>query len=88
MAFRSGRGWIFSRPARGRFSIGGGVITLETNLEDLMNKPGVISWFIQHGVSPFSCYGTFPGTLGKLLEIKHVPNVDAFLRGLNAFLDA
>jgi hypothetical protein len=63
------------------------VITQETELEDLVKQPGVISWFIQHGVSPFSCYGTFPGTLGRLLEIKHVQNVDAFLQGLNDFLD-
>jgi hypothetical protein len=64
------------------------VITQETELEDLMKRPGIISWFIQHGVSPFSCYGTFPGTLGRLLEIKHVSDVEAFIRELNGFLDA
>ena len=64
------------------------MITQESELEDLMKKPGIISWFIQHGVSPFSCYGTFPGTLGKLLEIKHVSHVQAFIRELNDFLNS
>lgn len=62
------------------------MITRETQVEDLMKNPGVISWFIQHGISPFSCYGAFPDTVGRLLEIKRVPDVDAFLQELSDFL--
>ncbi len=62
------------------------MITRETQVEDLMKIPGIISWFIQHGISPFSCYGAFPDTVGRLLEIKRVQDVDVFLEELNDFL--
>ncbi len=48
--------------------------------------PGIVSWFILHGVSPFSCYGAFPDTLGRLLELKQVPDANAFIQELNDFL--
>ncbi|AFV12357.1 hypothetical protein Tph_c21640 [Thermacetogenium phaeum DSM 12270] len=48
--------------------------------------PEVISYFIEQGINPIFCVGAFPGCLGKLLEIKGVPNPDAFIRGLNDYL--
>jgi hypothetical protein len=53
-----------------------------------MGIPGIIAWFIQHRVSPFSCFGAFPDTLGRLLDIKAVPDKDRFLQELNDFLAA
>lgn len=64
------------------------MITRETQVEELLKVPGVVSWFIQHGVSPFSCYGAFPDTVGRLLELKRVPDIEAFIRELNGFLQA
>ncbi|HNX30528.1 MAG TPA: hypothetical protein PKM35_02905 [Holophaga sp.] len=63
------------------------MVTRETQVEELLRTPGLIAWFIQRGVSPFSCYGAFPDTLGRLLELKRVPDPDAFIRELNVFLD-
>lgn len=52
-------------------------------MEALLDVPGVIAWFVQHGVSPFSCSGAFPGTLERLLEAKGVGDIDAFIRELD-----
>ncbi len=62
------------------------MITRETQMEDLLKTQGVITWFIQRGVSPFSCYGAFPDTLERLLELKGVQDVEAFIRELDDFL--
>jgi hypothetical protein len=64
------------------------MITRETQVEDLMRIPGVLVWCIQQGVSPFSCSGAFPGSFGRLLELKGVKDVDAFIGDLNAAMEA
>ena len=58
-------------------------ITREMQVEDLLRIPGSLAWCIQHGVSPFSCSGAFPHSFGRLLELKGVGNVDAFIQGMN-----
>jgi len=62
------------------------MITRDTQVEDIMDIPGIIGYFIQNGVSPITCSGAFPQTLGRLLEIKKVADPDAFIDGLNAFI--
>lgn len=62
------------------------MVTKETLVEDIVAIPGMISYFIQHGVSPITCSGAYPQTLGRLLEIKKVHDPDAFIDGVNAFL--
>ncbi len=63
-------------------------ITEDTQVEEIMKIKGVISYFIEHGVSPISCSGAFPQSLGKLLSIKKVADPDAFIEGLNAYVAA
>ena len=58
------------------------MITRDTQVEDLLTLPGIIPWFIEHGVSPFSCFGAFPDTLERLLEIKGVADREGFIREL------
>ena len=62
------------------------MITRDTQVEEIVNIPGIVSYFIQNGVSPITCSGAFPQTLGRLLEIKKVPDPEAFIDGLNNFL--
>jgi hypothetical protein len=45
-------------------------ITKDTQVEEDSENRGVVSYFIQHGVSPISCSGAFPQSLGNLLSIK------------------
>ena len=59
------------------------MVTRETQVEELMKMPGAIAWCVLHGVSLFSCAGAFPGTVGRLLELKLVKDIDGFLRDLN-----
>jgi hypothetical protein len=59
------------------------MLTRDTQVEDLMGVPGIIPWLIQRGISPFSCCGAFPDTLGRLLELKGVEDVDGFIRELD-----
>lgn len=61
-------------------------ITRDTQVEDVVRIPGIVSYFIRNGVSPITCSGAFPQTLGRLLEIKKVRDPDAFINGLNVFL--
>ena len=62
-------------------------VTRETLVEELVEQYSeVIHYFIQNGVSPIFCAGAFPSDLGRLLEIKKVPNPDSFIKGLNHFL--
>jgi hypothetical protein len=63
-----------------------GMITLNTQVEDIVKIPGIVSYFIHHGVSPITCSGAFPQTIGRLLEIKKVADPQAFIDGLNAFI--
>jgi hypothetical protein len=62
------------------------MISRDTQVEDIVKIPGTVTYFIQEGVSPITCSGAYPQTLGRLLEIKNVPDPDAFIDGLNAFL--
>jgi hypothetical protein len=62
------------------------MVTRDTQVEDMMDIPGIVGYFIQNGVSPITCSGAFPQTLGRLLEIKKVADPDAFIDGLNAFI--
>jgi len=62
------------------------MITQDTQVEQIVKIPGVVGYFIQNGVSPVTCSGAFPQTLGRLLEIKKVADPDAFIDGLNRFL--
>jgi Domain of unknown function (DUF1858). len=64
------------------------MITSDTQVEKIMEYyPQAVSYFIQNGVSPISCAGAFPTTLGKLLAIKKVEDTDGFIKGLNDFID-
>ena len=59
------------------------MITRDSQIEDLLQVPGTVAWFVEHGLSPFSCAGAFPGTLGRLLELKGVQDADAFIKALD-----
>ena len=62
------------------------MISKDTLVEDIVNIDGVIPYFLQHRVSPITCSGIFPQSLGKLLKIKKVEDPDAFIAELNTFL--
>lgn len=62
------------------------MITKDTQVEEIVKINGTISYFIQHGVSPISCSGAFPQSLGNLLRIKKVADPDAFIDGLNEYI--
>lgn len=62
------------------------MVTKETLVEDILSQFDVMTYFIKNGVSPFSCAGTFPQSLEKLLEIKKVKDTDAFIEGLNKYI--
>lgn len=62
-------------------------VTRKTRVEELVEQyPEAVPYFIRHGVSPIFCDGAFPTDLGRLLEIKKVPNPDSFIKCLNHFL--
>ena len=63
------------------------MITKDTPVEEIMQKYDVLTYFLENGVSPFSCAGAFPQHLGKLIKIKKVKDPDAFIAGLNAWID-
>ena len=58
-------------------------ITREMQVEDLLRIPGSLVWCIQRGVSPFSCSGAFPDSFGRLLDLKGVQDVEAFIQRMN-----
>ncbi len=62
------------------------MITPDTRIEEALGIPGIVSYFFRYGFSPLVHSVTFSGTLGELLEIKRVPDPEAFINGLNAFL--
>lgn len=64
------------------------MITKETPVEDIAEIEGVFEYCLEHRVSLITCSGAFTQTLGKLLEIKRVKDPDAFITGLNAFLQS
>jgi hypothetical protein len=59
------------------------MISADMQVEELLRIPGAMAWCIQHGVSPFSCAGAFPASLGRLLEIKHVADPAGFIELMN-----
>jgi len=59
------------------------MITKDTPVEEILDLPGAIAYCIKNGVSPFACSGGFPRGLGKLLELRKVPDPDGFIVGLN-----
>ena len=62
-------------------------ITAETQVEDIIEQyPEAVSYFIQNGINCISCVGPFPTTLGKLLTMKKVEDIDGFIKGLNEFI--
>ncbi|WP_207259785.1 hypothetical protein [Desulfovibrio sp. Huiquan2017] len=61
-------------------------VTAETMVEDMLGIPGVITYCIQRGFSPYQCSGSYPCSLGKLLDVRNIPNPEEFIAGLNAFL--
>lgn len=63
------------------------IITFDTQVEEIVEKyPEAVSYFIQNGISCISCVGPFPTTLGKLLTMKKVEDIDEFIKGLNEFI--
>jgi hypothetical protein len=62
------------------------MITRDTQVEEVVKIPGIVSYFIQNGVSPITCSGAYSQTLGRLLEIKKYPDPETFIEGLNKFL--
>ncbi|MDI3509171.1 MAG: hypothetical protein PWP55_1363 [Clostridiales bacterium] len=63
------------------------MITKDTPVEEILQKYDVLAYFLENGVSPFSCAGAFPQNLGKLLEVKKVKDPDAFIDGLNKLIE-
>ena len=64
------------------------MLTRDTQIEDLLATPGVVTWFVTRRISPFSCAGAYPGTVGQLLEAQRVEDPEAVIRELDAFLRA
>lgn len=62
------------------------MIDKDTPVEQILEDSDCVGYFIERGVSPFTCSGAFPQSLGRLLEIKRVPDPQAFIDGLNDFL--
>ncbi len=64
------------------------VVTTETPVEKLMEEtPECIAYFIENRVSPFSCAGAYPATLGEMLSAQKVEDIDGFVAGLNDFFE-
>ena len=59
------------------------LVTKDTQVEEIVKIKGLVSYFIQHGVSPISCSCAFPRSLGNLLSIKKVADPDGFIEELN-----
>lgn len=63
------------------------LITADIQVEELMDKyPETVTYFIMNRVSPVSCAGAFPKSLGEMLASRNVPDIDAFIKGLNEFI--
>ncbi|SEA15458.1 hypothetical protein SAMN05660420_01406 [Desulfuromusa kysingii] len=59
-------------------------ISKETLVEDILDAyPQCVSYFIMNKVSPFSCAGAFPSTLGEMLKSRKVEDIEGFIHGLN-----
>jgi len=64
------------------------MITKDTLVEDIAEIEGVFEYCLEQRVSLITCSGAFSQTLGKLLEIKRVKDPDAFIAGLNNFIQS
>jgi len=62
------------------------MITRDTPVEEFIEKPGVIAYCVKNGVSPYSCSGDYPCSLGRLLETAKLADADGFIAGLNDVL--
>lgn len=63
------------------------LITPDTQVEELMEKyPATVTYFIMNKVSPVSCAGAYPKSLGQMLADRKVADIDGFIKGLNDFL--
>lgn len=62
------------------------MVTPDTLVEEVLDRPGVIAYCIKNGITPFTCSGDYPCSLGKLLETRKHPDPDGFIAGLNALL--
>ncbi|QAT50631.1 hypothetical protein EQM14_13160 [Caproiciproducens sp. NJN-50] len=62
-------------------------ITKDTMVEDVYRVPGILEYCLQNRVTVFTCSGAYPRSFGELLAIKKVENPEAFLDGLNAYLE-
>jgi hypothetical protein len=60
------------------------VITAQTPVDTVLDLPGAMTYCIRNGISPFSCAGDYPGSIGELLRRKNAPDPDGFIAGLNA----
>ncbi|HKK01305.1 MAG TPA: hypothetical protein VJ955_03980 [Desulfuromonadales bacterium] len=64
-------------------------ITTDIQVEELLEKyPQVVGYFIAHKLSPFSCAGAYPKTLGEMLAARQVQDIDGFVKGLNELISA
>ncbi len=62
-------------------------VTLDTLVEEILNKfPETMSFFIENGVSPFSCSGAYPSSLGELLKRTGKGDAEEFVRKLNEYI--
>jgi len=63
------------------------MVTVDTPVEKVLeDHPACISYFIQRRLSPFTCAGAFPTTLGDWLRARDVEDVEEFVAGLQRFL--
>jgi hypothetical protein len=62
------------------------MITKYTPVEDIVEIEGAFEYCLGQGVSLITCSGAFSQTLGRLLMIKRIKDSDAFIAGLNAYL--
>jgi hypothetical protein len=63
-------------------------ITADIQVEELLEKyPQTVGYFIMNKVSPFSCAGAYPKTLGEMLTARNVPDAAGFIRGLNELIE-
>lgn len=61
-------------------------VSRDTPVETLLEIPGAQAFCIRRGFPLFTCSGEFTASLGRLLDLRKVPDQDAFLAELNAFL--
>lgn len=63
------------------------IITADIQVEELMDKyPETVMYFIMNKVSPVSCAGAYPKTLGEMLASRNIEDIDGFIKGLNDFM--